>query len=121
MDKTIDKLYSLCSRVVLCKSLETKIDKISNLTCTCSKNKTFWVNGENETVVCLNASGTEIERTETDLGLRPINLSIAKDGRLVCAVNSSYRGSVCKMTDSGIDKIITFSNWKLVGMCFLSL
>ena len=79
------------------------------------------MNGENETVVCLNASGAEIERTETDLGLRPINLSIAKDGRLVFAVYSSRGSSVCKVTDSGIDKIITFSNWKLVGMCFLSL
>ena len=38
MDKTIEKLHSLCSRVVLCKSLETKIDNISNLTC--SKNNT---------------------------------------------------------------------------------
>ena len=112
MDKTIEKLRSLCSRVVLCKSLETKIDNISNLTC--SKNNTVWVNGENETVVCLNASGAEIERTETDLGLRPINLSITN-------AYSSCRGSVCKVTDSGIDKIITFSNWKLVEMCFLSL
>ena len=108
MDKTIEKLHSLCSRVVLCKSLETKIDNISNLTC--SKNNTVWMNGENETVVCLNASGAEIERTETDLGLRPINLSITKDGGLVFAVYSSYRGSVCKVTDSGNDKIITFSN-----------
>ena len=100
MDKTKEKLRSLCSRVVLWQSFITKIDNISNLTCTCSKNKIFWVNGENEIMICLNASGAEIERTETDLGLRPINLSITKDGRLVFAVYSSYGGSVCKVTDS---------------------
>ncbi|XP_078323144.1 uncharacterized protein LOC144622358 [Crassostrea virginica] len=115
MDKTKEKLSSLYSRVVLCKSLETEMDNISNLTC--SKNNTVWVKGENETMVCLHASGAEIERTETDLGLRPINLSIAKDGRLVFAVYSSRGSSVCKVTDSAFDKIITFSNWKPVEMC----
>ena len=115
MDKTKEKLSSLYSRVVLCKYLETEMDNISNLTC--SKNNTVWVKGENETMVCLHASGAEIERTETDLGLRPINLSIAKDGRLVFAVYSSRGSSVCKVTDSAFDKIITFSNWKPVGMC----
>ena len=109
MDKTKEKLRSLCSRVVLWQSFITKIDNISNLTCTCSKNKTFWVNGENEIMICLNDSGAEIERTETDLGLRPINLSITKDGRLVFAVYSSYGGSVCKVTDSGKHKHITIN------------
>ena len=104
MDKTKEKLRSLCSRVVLWQSFITKIDNISNLTCICSKNKTFWVKCENEIMICLNASGAETERTETDLGLRPINLSITKDGRLVFAVYSSYGGSVCKVTDSGKHK-----------------
>lgn len=110
----IENLRNLCSRVVLCQSIETHLDTICSLAS--SNESTVWVNGEDKTINLIS-SGKVIRRIEAKSGTRPINLAITRQGFLVYAVYDYYQSSVCIVTKNKTDQVITFHDWKPVGIC----
>lgn len=111
----LENLRNLCSRVVLCKSVESSFDTICNIAC--SNENYVWVNGEDKTMSLIEP-GKVIKRIETQSGLRPINLAVTRQGSLVYAVYDSHQSNIFIVTNSySTDKVITFNDWKPVGIC----
>nr|XP_019923704.2 uncharacterized protein LOC105330444 [Crassostrea gigas]XP_019923705.2 uncharacterized protein LOC105330444 [Crassostrea gigas]XP_034302233.1 uncharacterized protein LOC105330444 [Crassostrea gigas] len=110
----IENLRNICSRVVLCQSIETHLDTICSLAPPIKS--TVWVNAEEKTINLVD-SGKVIKRIEAKSGTRPINLAMTRQGFLVYAVYDHHQSNVCIVTKNKTDQVITFNYWKPVGIC----
>lgn len=110
-----ERVRTICSRSVICKSMETNFDDICNLAC--MNNNTLWINCDNKTMVCLKDTGVGIRKVDTESGLRPTNLAMTRLGDLIYAVYDPRYSSVSMVTGRKTEKVIKFVDWKPVGVC----
>lgn len=99
----IENLRNICSRVVLCQSIETHLDTICSLAPPIKS--TVWVNGEDKTINLID-SGKVIKRIEAKSGTRPINLAMTRQGFLVYAVYDHHQSNVCIVTKTRRTKLL---------------
>ncbi|XP_062584221.1 uncharacterized protein LOC134245994 [Saccostrea cucullata] len=110
-----ETVRKLCSRSTICKSVETRVDTICNLVCI--NDNTVWLNGENNAIICFKDTGVEFERQTITLEFKPTNLAITRQGDLVFAICHSLHSCAYKVTDSKIKELITFVDWRPIGVC----